>query len=377
MDPQKTKITPSQLNMFTEPVTDIYRELESDVFEMIAKRLKTSDDITKDTVFQWQIDKMNQLRMVNEDTIKLLSQRTGKTEREIRKAIKNTGVVTIENVDHELKNIYDSLPMPTHIDIVLESFVSGAFREYNNYVNQSLISTTYGPGTVTDMYRKIIETSTGKVLAGTKTINQAVTETIVEWSNSGLRTGFIDRGGNVWNLERYAESVIRTTANNVYNDLRTERMEEYGLDLVLVSSLLDPREACSHIQGKVATLKRPGDNNTRYPSIYEFGYGEPWGLRGINCRHMFFPFIDGVNENNQPQYSNEEMHYNRGLRQKQRYHERQIRKAKQSLKIAETTGDELSILRYKKILRNRQARMRDFINESGRTREYKREQVIT
>src|SRR5699024_2707012 len=377
MNPKKPKITPEQLSLFTEPVTDIYRELESDVFEMIAKRLKTSKDITKDTVFQWQIEKMNQLRMVNEETIKLLSKRTGKTEREIRKAIKQTGIITIESVDHELKNIYEPVPMPSHIDRVLESLVSGAFREYNNFVNQSLITTTYGPGTVTDMYRKIIETSTGKVLAGTKTINQAVTETIVEWSNSGLRTGFVDRGGNVWNLERYAESVIRTTTNSVYNDLRTERMEEYGLDLVLVSSLPDPREACSHIQGKVATLKRPEDNDTKHPSIYDFGYGEPWGLRGINCRHMFFPFIEGVNENNQPQYSDAEMERNRELRQKHRYYERQIRKAKQSLNIAETIGDEVSILRYKKLLRNRQARMRKFIDDSGRTRQYDRERVIS
>src|SRR5690625_4842161 len=130
------------------------------------------------------------------------------------------------------------------------------------------------------MYRKIIEQTTAKVLAGTKTVNQAVTETIVEWSNSGLRTGFVDRGGHTWNLERYAESSIRTTVNDVYNDLRMERMDEYGLDLVLVSSLPDPRDACSHIQGKVATLKRPEDNDTGYPSVYEFGYGEPWGLRG-------------------------------------------------------------------------------------------------
>lgn len=376
MNPKRPKITPEQLSLFTEPVTDIYRILEDEVFQMIAKRLKTSKDITKDTVFQWQVDKMNQLRMVNNDTIKALSRTTGVAEKEIRKAIKGTGVVTIDSVDHELKDIYPTLPQPSHIDRVLETFVSGAFLEYNNYINQSLITTNFGRGTVAEMYRKIIERTTAKVLAGTKTVNQAVTETIVEWSNSGLRTGFVDRGGHTWNLERYAESSIRTTVNNVYNDLRMERMGEYGLDLVLVSSLPDPREVCSHIQGQVATLKEPGVDS-KHPSVYDFGYGEPWGLRGINCRHMFFPFIEGVNENNQPQYSDSEMEHNRELRQKHRYYERQIRKAKQSLKIAETTGDEVSILRYKKLVRNRQASMRGFINASGRTREYNRERVIS
>src|SRR5690625_1638849 len=153
-------------------------------------------------------------------------------------------------------------------------------------------------------------------------------------------------------------------------------MADYGVDLVLVSSLPDPREICSHIQGKVASMKTPGENDSKYPSIYEFGYGEPGGIRGINCRHMFFPFVEGVNENNQRQYSESEMEHNRELRQKQRYYERQIRDAKRRLKLAEIVGDKDVIEREKKLLRNRRARMRRFINESGRTREYARERVI-
>lgn len=376
MNPKKPKITPSQLNLFTEPVTDIYRALEDEVFQMIAKRLKTSEDITSDTVFEWQVDKLNQLRMVNNETIKALSEATGVAEKEIRKAIKDTGVVTIQSVDHELKDIYPPLPMPTHIDRVLESFVSQTFRELDNFVNQTLITTNYGEGTVTRMYRKIVEETTGRVLAGTTTINKAVAETVIKWSKKGIDTAFIDRGGNVWSLERYADTVIRSTVNRTYNELRMSRMGEYGVDLVLVSSLPDPRDICSHIQGKVASMKEPSENDSNYPSIYDYGYGEPGGIRGINCRHMFFPFVEDLNENNQRQYSQLEMEQNRELREKQRYYERQIRDAKRRLKLAEIVGDKDVIEREKKLLRNRQARIREFINETGRTREYARERVI-
>src|SRR5690625_6469098 len=105
MNPKRPRITPQQLNLFTEPVADIYRALEDEIFIMVAKRLKTSDDITKDTVFQWQVDKMNQLRLINTETIKLLSKTTGIAEKEIREAIKNTGIATIESVDQELNKI--------------------------------------------------------------------------------------------------------------------------------------------------------------------------------------------------------------------------------------------------------------------------------
>jgi Phage minor capsid protein 2. len=129
-------------------------------------------------------------------------------------------------------------------------------------VNQTLITTNYGEGTVARMYRKIVEETTGRVLAGTITINEAIAETVIRWAEKGIETGFVDRGGHIWSLERYAETVIRNTVNRTYNELRMSRMQDYGVDLVLVSSLPDPREACSHIQGKVATIKRPEENDT-------------------------------------------------------------------------------------------------------------------
>src|SRR5690606_4414383 len=141
MDPIKPKITPEQLDLFTEPVTDIYRALENEIFLMVAKRLKTSKDLSADTVFEWQIDKMNQLRLINEDTIKALSQATGLAEREIRKAIRDTGIITIESVDHELKDIYPPLPIPSHINTILATYVNQTFREIDNFVNQTLITT--------------------------------------------------------------------------------------------------------------------------------------------------------------------------------------------------------------------------------------------
>lgn len=376
MDPKEPKITPHNLDLFTQPVADIYRALENEIFLMVAKRLKTNKDHGKDYVLQWQIEKMQELRMLNQETIKALSKATGLAEKEIVQAIRNVGDKTIQSVDDELKYAFEPKPIPNHIDTILSTFVQQTFREIDNFVNQTLITTNYGEGTVTRMYRKIVEETTGRVLAGTTTINKAVAETVIKWADKGIETAFIDRGGRVWSLERYADTVIRSTVNRTYNELRISRMDEYGVDLVLVSALPDPRDICSHIQGKVASLKRPGENTSRYPSIYEFGYGTPGGIRGVNCRHMFYPWIEGLSVNNQPQYDEATMKRNRELRQKQRYHERQIRMAKRSVKLAEIMGDDETILKQKKLLRNRQARIREFIRENDLTRRYENERVI-
>ena len=375
MDPKEPKITPHQLDLFTEPVSDIYRALEDEIFFMVAKRLKAPKEAGTDYVLQWQIEKMQELRMLNQETIKALAKATGLAEKEIIKAIEEVGYRTIESVDNELKYAFEPLPIPNHIDTILATYVQQTFREIDNFVNQTLITTNYGEGTVTRMYRKIIEETTGRVLAGTTTINKAIAETVIRWSEKGLETSFVDKGGHVWSLERYADTVIRSTVNRTYNELRISRMDDYGVDLVLVSSHPDPREACAPIQGKVASTKNPS-SNPKYPSIYEFGYGTPGGLRGVNCRHMFYPYVEGLNVNNQIQYSEADMKRNRELSQKQRYYERQVRKAKRSLMLAEEIGDEETIQRYKRLVRSRQATLREFVAEHNLIRRYDKERVI-
>ncbi|MEN0666918.1 phage minor capsid protein [Caldifermentibacillus hisashii] len=372
---KEPKITPYQLDLFTEPVADIYRALEDEIFLLVAKRLKAGGRISEDDILHWQIERMQELRMLNQETIKALAKATGLAEKEIVKAIEEVGYRTIESVDSELKYAFEPLPITSHIDTILATYVQQAFREIDNFVNQKLITTNYGEGTVTRMYRKIVEETTGRVLAGTTTVNKAIAETVIRWANKGLDTAFIDKGGHVWSLERYADTVIRSTVNRTYNELRISRMDQYGVDLVLVSSHPDPREACAPIQGKVASIKNPS-SNPKYPSIYEFGYGEPAGLRGINCRHMFYPFVEGLNVNNQIQYSEADMKRNRELSQKQRYYERQIRKAKRSLMLAEEIGDEDTIQRYKRLVRSRQATLREFVAEHNLIRRYDKERII-
>src|SRR5690606_12911563 len=154
--------------------------LEEEILEMIAKRLRTSEDYSADNVLEWQVDKLNQLRLINDETIKALSKATGIAEKEIRKAIYEAGMQTIKSVDEELKGIFPPLPRPTQIDVILESYVNQTFRELDNFVNQTLITTNYGEGTVTRMYRRIVEETTGKVLAGLKTTNKAIDRKSVE-----------------------------------------------------------------------------------------------------------------------------------------------------------------------------------------------------
>lgn len=371
----KPTITPHQLSTFVEPVTDIYRMLELNLFELIAKRLKTSTDYSSDNVLQWQVERLNELRILNRETIQALSKATGVAEKEIIALVNDVGYRSINSVDNVLQGNMHMLAIPTDLDVRLESFINQTFREFNNYVNQSLITTNFGQGTVSQTYRKIVEETTAKVLAGQMTIKDAVSETVLKWSKGGMETSFIDKGGNVWKLPHYAETVIRNTVNRTYNDVRMSRMGEYDVEFALMSSLPDARPACSHIQGSVVSM-HPVSSDPQYPSIYDYGYGEPDGTRGINCRHILYPHIPGVNFNNEEQYNEETVAENYKRLQTQRRLEREIRDAKQQEYIAKVLADDKQIDKYRQQIKRRQAKMREYVAEHDLPRRYDRERLM-
>src|SRR5690606_24290406 len=231
-------ITPEDINRIIEPIVKVYRELEDDIFNMIAKRLKTDDDITREQAFEWQAEKIQQLNSINDETVKMLSKTTGLAEKEIRKIFEEVGDETINTVDEDVERIYNQAKAEGMGDLVATFVVLGAmiygfqrlsksreyertvsefqnrvFRDFNVFINETLITTNYGEGTVARMYRRIVEEAVSRVLTGDITINKAVAETVIKWAERGIQSGFVDRGGRIWSLDRYAEATIRSTVN--------------------------------------------------------------------------------------------------------------------------------------------------------------------
>lgn len=369
-------INPNQFTRMSSQIADIYTAIEDQLIDDIVRRLKAPREAGVDYVLQWQLERLNELRLVNNDVIRAIASNTGLMEEQIRYIFNEVGYGTVEGLDKEVEALGRTpLPIPTDLDARLGAFAALAIDDLNNLINETLISTNLGEGLFVATYRRILEETTAQVLAGGRTINQALVEAVTRVSEEGLPSGFVDRGGRRWNIEQYAQTVLRTTVNNTYNELRLSRMQQHGIDLVLVSTKPDARPQCARIQGGVASLFNPSSNG-KYPSIYEFGYGEPSGLRGISCAHLLIPFIDGVNENNQETITEEEAAEGFKESQQQRAYERAVRQAKRNLKIAEELGVPEEIERYKRLISNRQKRVRDFVKETNRTRRYENERVI-
>ncbi|MED4080108.1 capsid protein [Halalkalibacterium halodurans] len=374
----KPKITPYQLDLWSANMGDLYDSLEGEIIRIMIRRLsKGSRDIPT-----WEAQKMAELRVFNREVIKLLSEVTPVAESEIKRMFEVVGRQIVQDVDKELP--FDPKPLPNNLDNVMRAYHNQVWSDIDNYVNQTLITTNYGIGTAQLAYQNVLNRTTAMFNTGIYTFEDALELAITELAQKGIRTILVDRGGHTWSLERYVRTVLKSTLGNSYDQLRKERMAEYGVHTVVVTSHVGARKACSLIQGHVVDLRRPEEipEDSEYKSIYDpywqAEYGTPGGHRGVNCRHIHIPFIPGVNTNNQPKYDAELNAEVAKAQDTQRRIEREIVKYKKNLMVAEELGSPKAD-HWRKMVRRRQAAIRELINENSEylSRNYKREKVYT
>jgi hypothetical protein len=226
--------------------------------------------------------------------------------------------------------------------------------------------TTIGSTLLTEsqsMYVEAVYKVSAEVLAGSKTARDAIKETATAWAQNGI-PALIDNAGRTWTPEAYAALVVRGNVRETVNATQDARFDQFDVDLVEVSSHAGSRPEHVPYQGRV--YSRSG-TNPNYPPLSITGYGTGEGIGGYNCTHQLYPYTPGTEKTYKP-YPVEESKEAYEQSQKQRYLERQIRKAKREETVARTPE-------AKQRVKRAQARMRAFIEESGRTRRYDREQI--
>ncbi|WP_270631664.1 phage minor capsid protein [Limosilactobacillus mucosae] len=371
-----------------QKIIDAYSTLQEQIFEVIINTLKESDykHVDKEDVVLWQAEQLQKLGRLNLQAIKLMAETDGLSQTAIEDLIKFHGLQIKQEIDSELQHVTGSpIPSSEETELLIKGIVDQTWNDLQNNVNETLITRNYGNSAITQTYRRILTESTAATVSGLMTHEDAVNLAIQRAVDRGLPTKLIDKAGHTWSLDGYVRTVINTTVNRTYNAVRLQRMKDFDMHLALMSSHPNSRPACAYIQGHVVNLVPPEspDFNPRYDSIYNHDYGKPSGTQGINCRHILFPYVPGVNENHQPQYDPKEAIKNGKLVQQQRARERAIRDAKRRLKAAEKLGDENKINQAKTLIRARQAKLREFIKETNAgkeipilVRDYDREKII-
>lgn len=370
------KLNDEQLMLDASQVADIYHQLTLDLFDQVIDRLKERGSASlDDNPYIWQLEKMNEMGLLNEDNVKLISDRSGIAEEQLRHVIQNEGYKIYKDTKQQLLEATGGGGFAGNslIQTNLAAYVNQAMGDIDNLINTTL------PMSVRKVYQSIVQESVAKVVTGLTTSDKAISDTVMKWAEKGFY-GFTDSQGKHWKADTYARQVIKSTAWRVYREVRMAPAEELGIDTFYYHKKATAREMCAPLQHQIVTTGVAREvNGERILALTDYGYGHPAGCQGINCTHEMTPYIPGVNyKPDLPDYlkdlTPEQAIENANVQAKQRALERSIRKSKELLHVAEKLGDQELIDKYKSKVRIKQGAMRDYLKQhSFLHRDYARE----
>lgn len=314
---KKYPFPPELLDSLPEGLAELYRELELTLLKEICSRLKIRDQLNEVTVVD--------IKALRSHGIEL---------EEIKKAIAKTAGVSEKHVDELLDDVvkrnqqYYSGTLTqlkvTEPDQIVDKSDIEAIRqqtqdEFHN-LTASLGFLVDGGQTMlpaTKSYQWALDSAVMQVESGAINYNEAISNAVTQLAKSGLKR--IDyESGHVDSADVAARRAIMTGVNQLNQRYREQSMELMQTDLVETTAHQGARDVDGAMgwenhkrwQGKVYRWKKlseryPGASKSSYPDFEETcGYGDVTGIGGANCRHSYYPFVEGVSERT---YTDEEL----------------------------------------------------------------------
>ena len=354
-----------QLLLQASNVADIYHQLALDLFDNVVERVTERGTVYLDKQpYIWQLEKMQQMHMLNEENLKLISKYSGVAEEQLRYIVENEGLKLYTDTKQQLMEDLGRgfSGNSNHIQEILADYASQAVGDIHNLINTTL------PMSVIGAYKGIVEQSVARVVTGLSTADKAISDTVMQWQEKGFQ-GFKDRAGRNWKIDNYARTVIKTTTYRTYREMRTRPAEELGIDTFYFSKKSSARKSCAPLQHHIVTTGHARtEHGEHILALSDYGYGLPEGCLGNNCGHMLTPFIPGANYKpdlgeDVAEVTPEKAEENANAEAKQRALERSIRANKEKLHVAEKLGDKELIDKYKSKIGTQNAALKDYIDK--------------
>lgn len=316
-------LTPEYLLHAVEPAEEIAEKLHSDILNRIIERImirfNRGDDYILTPLDKWQIETLQQSGFLLEDIQKEIAASTGHMQSEIAEAMEAAGVKALDYDDSIYRKAgFDPVPLvqsPYLINIMQRDFEATA-AEWSNFTKTTA-------NAAQQAFIQACDDAYHQAIAGMVSPSQAIREALEKIIDDGVYVNYPT--GHRDTIETATARAVRTGISQASAHIQTARMDEFDVDLVLVSSHLGARPSHHVWQGKI--YSRSGTDE-KYPDfVSSTGYGTGEGLCGWNCRHNFGPYFEGMG-NPFEQYDSEENLKQYELEQRQRTLERRIRDTK-------------------------------------------------
>lgn len=387
---------PSTLDALPEELAELYRGLEDTLLMEICSRLKTSDELNEVTVQEIKALRAHGIDL--KEIEKAIRKTTGISEQKLKKLLDD---VVARNQAYYTELI--TLADVTRPDVLVDAAAIAAIYAQTK---QECRNITRSMGFLVDngrtmlppakAYQHALDAAILKIQSGAVSYNEAIKQSIKELAESGLKT--IDyASGHIDSVDVATRRAVMTGVNALNQKYAEQSADYLETDLVEVSAHIGARNTGNGLEnheswqgGIYRWAEKPGDSKGEYKDfVATTGYGLGAGLGGWNCRHTFYPFVEGVSE---PTYSQADLDAMKGENRKfvfdgkeydgytstqmQRSIERQIRKQKRLRDAYKAAGlkDDETAANIK--LRRLNAKYKEFSKAAGLPEQKERLKVL-
>ena len=383
-------ITPEQIQQLADPIEEVYIHIVDELMVNIGRHITAP---TWTHTAAWEVQKLSEMGQLSQESAKIINKWIKSMPQQIRETMEDTRAAALNKLEKQMekaaKDGHVTPPVADSTVSVLRDYADQA-ADRLNLVNTTMLQSTldqYARAVMlteaevqrAERTQKVLNEAAGNVATGVETRRVAMRRAIGRIADEGL-TGFIDRAGHHWTPEAYVNMDVRTTVHNVAIQSTKAFMQDYNTQVFQVSSHAAARPLCYPYQGKFYSwdnssgeIELGNGTKVQYEPLNATSYGQAAGLFGINCGHYPIPIIPGMTiphgaDNIQDKEANDKAYKES---QEQRAIERKIRAAKRVVEMAGDTATE----KDKQKVKDAQAEMREFIERTGRTRRYDREQI--
>ena len=391
-------MTREQYDELSAPLVRVLLDMEDDILREIAAQLSRDGDISDTS--KWRIRQLARAGRFDKRAAAIIAGYSEVEDGQAMDAVLTAAETEIGYLDNAVQAANAAGLSEYFSDIPAEESALGAAKAFQRQAasDLNLVNTVMGykaksayVNAVNAIYRDTAEGRQGaldimgkgaaKAVSGQMSLQEATRKTIRELAQKGI-PAFVDKRGREWSPEAYVMMDMRSTLGNTARAAQNARCDEHNIQLIEVSSHMGARPLCATYQGRI--FSRDGSKGVTvdgaggkiyYTPLSETSYGQPAGLFGINCGHVQYPFVPGINFQRYFPYPKEENDRRYMQFQQQRAMERGIRAAKRECMMLQETGDTEGLQKASLRLRNQREKYRAYCKETGLKQHNDRTQV--
>ena len=298
----KFPFQPSLLEALPEEIAELFRGLEDTLLADICSRLKTGT-VGETTVLDIKALRSHGIDL--KEIEKAISETSGISEKKLKKLLEEV----VEKNQQYYNDVITLADVTKPETLVNASDIDAIKRQ----TLQEMRNITRTMAFVVDAGRTILKPQKAltwaldaallQVQSGAVSYNTAIANAVKQLADSGLR--MVDyESGRSDQVDVAARRAVMTGVNQINQKYAEQSTEYLETDLVETSAHIGARnignvpENHEMWQGKwYRWSEKPQTSTGEYPDFIETtGYGTGAGLGGWNCRHTFYPVVEGVSE---------------------------------------------------------------------------------